>query len=106
MSQQAAIPEPRSIVLSEGRVISKYTVVPIGLVIAAIAGTFAFCNYLYADKAKMAVLEAKTGTLQTQFDQYKTANDLKMVTLATTLNRIDKNVAVIAAGLDVAIDGQ
>lgn len=84
----------------EVKVISRFTLVPVTLVLAAVVGTFSVSNWFWVDKTRIALIEQKADNTQAALNEYKADVSRKMEKMTETLTRIDKNVAVIAAKND------
>ena len=89
----------RNLSMSEGKIVNKYTLIPVGVLVAGVILTIAVMQWLYADKTRLTVLEGEVKSLKAR----QLANNITTQQHNETLNRIDKTVAVIAAKLHVQI---
>lgn len=102
----------REVVMQEGRVINKYTLVPVGLIFAAVALTAGVARYVWADKAELITLKSDNAALRREFDAYRISNDTrfttyvasnngKMEAITSSLHSLDISVRLIAQKLEV-----
>ena len=91
--------------MSKFKVISKFTLVPVSVAVAFGIAGFLSANYLMADKIDLVLIKQKHEALRSEFDSYKTTSQSQIDGMGRVLNRIDKNVAVIANAVKVEIDG-
>jgi len=89
--------------MTEQKAVTRYTLVPIGMVLAAIILTTAITNYLWADKTVVAILRVESESLRREFNIYRKATNARMDHQAITLYKVDTALRLFAQKLDVTL---
>ena len=91
----------RQIVMTEAKAVNKYTLVPIGMVLAAVVATTAVNHYLGTEKTALAVLKSENAAIRREFESYKQVTDGKLGDYLKTLHGMDTAIKLIAQKLEV-----
>lgn len=67
----ATTAKTREVSMTEGKIVNKYTLVPVGAVLAAIITTAAVMNYMWSDKSRVTVLETTVVAQQKEIDSLR-----------------------------------